>query len=545
MARTVLIKLLISLVLLPVVRNREEWYNTIGLNPIIILALIPSTLIYYNYILPQIVGIKLTLLNKIDDILGKEELLYSWFISFIRIIVSLLQWVDKISPYRLSKNLTALVNSLNNTPINCNKQIVLNRSYTDFRLIDPNYAFNKTKIRHRNFMESIPKITPMKISVPLSYGGNHNHLVYVRGSINYFLSNINKHYNKVYNIIKALNNQKVKFYLLEENIAIELKMNNSSMEIMVTDSNDKHIDFTSYVAKYSKDLPIDIYNIQKCKDSVLNLPMNFYNKTSNIFRISKYKYSLLDYTNPSKWGYNLTVNMLNYSNFNIEAELDSTVDELDSRTCSVEPLEMVSDDVMLPIQDSQAHMHIRLYALAYKYKELLQLFKESEVDVYKLPIHITPFERNLVGSYISRVKNMDLNNLHKLNLFDRNVFIRGISDICVELVEYVNCIGDDIQNLQKKKNHNTKPLNEDDIKFFKPLKETFEYHLKCVNDLFKDIQSIDLRLCNKLVNQYKNIETLLNDDTFNYEQFRDELDYLQDNDLYYLDFYNYSDYNIF
>ena len=73
-ARMVLVKLFYSFVLFIFTGNREQWYSNLSLNPLILLALIPTTMSYYFLVLPIIMEFQFILSAKITIIfnsLGK------------------------------------------------------------------------------------------------------------------------------------------------------------------------------------------------------------------------------------------------------------------------------------------------------------------------------------------------------------------------------------------------------------------------------------------------------------------------------------------
>ena len=68
--RLVLIKLIISLILLPLTKNRYEWYKIIGMSVFLPLAILPSSFIYYYYFLPELINLNFIVVGYISSMLG-------------------------------------------------------------------------------------------------------------------------------------------------------------------------------------------------------------------------------------------------------------------------------------------------------------------------------------------------------------------------------------------------------------------------------------------------------------------------------------------
>lgn len=69
LTKVILVNTIISLFLLAVTDNSKEWYNIVGMSTWLPLVLIPSTFFYYFYILPELIAIKLALVDIIHSLL--------------------------------------------------------------------------------------------------------------------------------------------------------------------------------------------------------------------------------------------------------------------------------------------------------------------------------------------------------------------------------------------------------------------------------------------------------------------------------------------
>ena len=74
--RLVFIKLIISLILLPFIKSKE-WYNIIGMSLWLPVILIPSSLVYFYYILPFLINIQLAMIDIVEIRLSKFK--QSWY----------------------------------------------------------------------------------------------------------------------------------------------------------------------------------------------------------------------------------------------------------------------------------------------------------------------------------------------------------------------------------------------------------------------------------------------------------------------------------
>ena len=106
LTKVILIKNTISLFLLPFTKNREKWYNIVGMSIWLPLALIPSSLFYIFYLLPVVIRFRGGLmdilhigLTKFENNLYEFKLAIIYVVDDINIVLSnLKEWWFSLKP---------------------------------------------------------------------------------------------------------------------------------------------------------------------------------------------------------------------------------------------------------------------------------------------------------------------------------------------------------------------------------------------------------------------------------------------------------------
>jgi hypothetical protein len=209
LTKVILINSIISLFLLAFTKNSEERYNIVGMSIWLPVTLIPSTLFYYYWILPELIHIKLALVDmmhirvtRLEQDLCEFKIAIIYIVDDIEIILthlkaklSCLETLVFLSIRNLGKQLIIMHNrpgqlgkflvqwanwgldeqpeSMNrkqNTPANHTQNSGVGFLAKNKYHLERNYD----NIRHWEMVKYWPKITPVGISLPFTARGSNN-----------------------------------------------------------------------------------------------------------------------------------------------------------------------------------------------------------------------------------------------------------------------------------------------------------------------------------------------------------------------------------
>ena len=276
--RVILVNSTISLVLLAVTKSSKEQYNIVGMSIWLPVALIPSTLLYYFYILPELINIKLALvdiihitLTKLEQVSCKFKLAILYVVDDLEIILSHLKegWFYLEPLFFLGiRNLGELLIRMHNRPAELGKffvkwgnwglgtkvESITNKPHPSMwdkvNFLDPHLLSIKNSLKERSFdflrpwinLSSRPipiRITPghFTTSLPFSARGSNtmaSSLAYQTISSRIFLENFSleffkgsfhtfmKNSENVRGFFSAMENLGVVKFILSGNSTVEL-----------------------------------------------------------------------------------------------------------------------------------------------------------------------------------------------------------------------------------------------------------------------------------------------------------------------------------
>ena len=85
-SRVIFTKSIILLILLPI-SKKDKWYEIIGMSVFLPLAIIPSSYLYFYYLLPELLNLRLILFGNFNTMLG---IVKNWLVTLKLIAINII-----------------------------------------------------------------------------------------------------------------------------------------------------------------------------------------------------------------------------------------------------------------------------------------------------------------------------------------------------------------------------------------------------------------------------------------------------------------------
>jgi hypothetical protein len=300
-SKLVFIKLIISLILLPLIKNQCDLYKIIGMSVYLPLAVLPSSFIYYNYFLPELVYLKFIVDDHISSMLG---IVKNWLINIKLIVIYIIHlklgylqewWLELnlknffIILLKIGQSLGGNFRFMNITPGTClvryaeyrlseygldtkpkatRLKSFFNKARGKIIILSPGRALYIANVRYFNFIKYMPRLPLIRITPIPSSRDNASHLIYVKGYLNDFVTlmdiYLKKSMNKcqLLNITEHLGNVNVKIHLYNLNLIIEQNSEKKMLGINITDSKGKAWDINFDPKEFIKGFLTNIIKVR-------------------------------------------------------------------------------------------------------------------------------------------------------------------------------------------------------------------------------------------------------------------------------------------
>jgi hypothetical protein len=284
LAKFTLLRLILSIISLPMVKNENDWYNLIGISPFLPILIFPFSYFYFTFILPEVIVLYSGILYKMSTIVANIMEYFSNLnvkeLSFINIKV-LGQYLVSMGnrPAQVGKFLISLADwVLGNSTESITRKSHSSTEYIPAITMDP-LTDMKSKIRGWKYMNSKPDFSPVKIATPTPTGKlyNSNNILYVKGSLNNLYDYFYENYNSLiefFNLMKYNDVSNITLETASNRIEVSLNEKFSGAEIKVLNSNGKPFNYGFDLLSYLDS------SFQK---NYMNDVIKNYNKDINVF----------------------------------------------------------------------------------------------------------------------------------------------------------------------------------------------------------------------------------------------------------------------
>ena len=252
---------------LPKIKNREEFYNTVGMSPYLPISLIPFGYCYFTYLLPEIITLNARILPIVNTRIALFINLFqntSFKFYFFKTLQELGQFFTSMRnrPGQLGKLFTCLANwglgdtiesvSRKRYPFNTNNYTAMLGDFLEE--LKYNLTKSRSNIRYWNYVKSKPQFSPIKIYVPESKLVGFHPTIYVKDSLSNLYIKVFANYRNVITLFSQAKFYKftdIHLIVSDHTIQFNFKEDYTGVDIKIQSYDGKpqnhSFDFMSYL----------------------------------------------------------------------------------------------------------------------------------------------------------------------------------------------------------------------------------------------------------------------------------------------------------
>ena len=316
-SKILIIKLTVSLILGILTKDEKVFYNNISFSSLFILSLIPTTLIYYFLVLPNLLVFKLYILHHIYKAVPLEILSNIDIRTFFIYIFNKLGRL--FTNFNFSKVIGDIFSKWGSILANPVPEVIKRQSFlpsiltfkynlSEFyydRWLTPRSHHMRVIIKAYQFWKSIPKMSDFVIKPLVIPSGNDNSIISIKGTLSSLFNQIYLYMknpvnlSKLRNVLEFLSFNKLELQFQCNSVLSLSLLEDKGIDVQITHSNGKPQSLRFYFNDLKRDISFYPYSINK----------------DNYLEMGDYKNKLLDIKKPELCNNNLRVYMYNQSNY--------------------------------------------------------------------------------------------------------------------------------------------------------------------------------------------------------------------------------------